>query len=211
MIPTAPGRRKWNGPACRVTGLAITALLLGAAGPPTDPDWPCVQRLVPTVTASTLWGGHDAPDDWRADPRLATLVPQLAQRTLPAADAAKTLDAFTATVPEAERPALLPRLFQGLVDETNTQRTDVIDRLHGITRHQRQLTETVSHVTAELRALPKDAPVMERDAVVSRRALMIREYEEIERTIRYACEAPVQMESKLGVLAQSLDRALAHP
>jgi len=170
-----------------------------------------VQRLVPTLTASTLWGGHDAAGDWHADPRLAKLVPDLARRTLPADAAAKTLDQFTATVPETERPTLLPRLFQGLVDETNAQRADVIDRLHGITRHQRTLTDTVSRVTAELRALPKDAPVMDRDSVVSRRALMIREYEEIERTIRYACDAPVQMEAKLGVLAQHLDQALAHP
>ena len=55
----------------------------------------------------------------------------------------------------------------------------------------------------------RPATVAQREEVVSRRAFLIREYEEIDRTIRYACEVPVQMEAKLGVLAQTLQRGLA--
>ena len=76
-------------------------------------------------------------------------------------------------------------------------------------RRQRALTELVSKITAELRALPADAPSTQREEIVGRRAFLIREYEEIERTIRYACEVPVQMEAKLGTLAQALQRGLA--
>lgn len=183
----------------------VPLLFLMGAGPPPDPDWPCVQRLVPTLTASTLWGGHVASGDWRADPRLAAKIPILARRTLPAPDAAAALATFVATIPEPERPALLPLLFQGLVDETNTQRAEVIERLRERARHQRLLTETVSRITGELRALPTDAPAAVREEITSRRTLMIREYDEIERTIRYACEVPVQMEAKLGTLAHTLD------
>lgn len=193
----------------KAAGLALLALTLGGAGPRADPDWPCVQRLVPKLTAGTLWGGHDAAGDWRAEPQVAAVVGTVAPRGVSARDGAGQLDQFVATVPAADRANRLALVFAGLVDETNQQRIQVIDRLHGIARRQRGLTEQTSQVTAELRALPADAPAPQREEIVSRRAFMIREYEEIERTIRYACEVPVQMEAKLGTLAQTLQRGLA--
>lgn len=192
----------------RVMLLGVFALAIGAAGPPADPDWPCMQRLVPTLTASTLWGGHDAAGDWRADPAVAAVVAAVAPRGVSAADGTARLDQFVATVPAADRPAVSAQVFAGLVDETNVQRSQIIDRLRDIARRQRTLTELTSRVTVDLRALPADAPAAQREEIVSRRGFLIREYEQIERTIRYACEAPVQMEQKLGVLAQALQRGL---
>ncbi len=193
----------------RIAWLGVSAMALGAAGPPIDPNWPCVQRLVPSLTASTLWGGHDAAGDWRANPQVATVVAAVSPRGISAQDGAARLDRFVATVPNADRPAQLALVFAGLVDETNLQRAQVIERLRGIAQRQRTLTELTSRITAELRALPVDAPVGQREEIVSRRAFLIREYEDIERTIRYACEVPVQMEAKLGTLAQTLQRGLA--
>jgi hypothetical protein len=189
--------------------LGLAAFTLAAAErPPADPDWPCVQRLVPTLTAGTLWGGHDAGADWRTDPRVAAVVTAAAPRAVSAKEAATRLEQFVATVPTAERPAVLAQVFAALIDQTNVERAEIIERLRGIARRQRTLTEMTSRVTAELRALPPDAPAAQREEVVSRRAFLIREYEDIERTIRYACDAPVQMEAKLGTLAQVLQRGL---
>jgi len=194
----------------RAVSVVAAALVLGAAGPPAgNPDWPCVQRLVPTLTASTLWSGQEATGDWRADPPVATVVKAAAPRTVSAEAGAAMLDRFVAAVPVADRPAVLAQVFAGLVDETNAERMVVIDRLRGVARRQRALTEVTSRVTAELRALPPDAPTTQRDEVVSRRALIIREFDGIERTIRYACEVPVEMEAKLGTLARVLERGLA--
>ncbi len=193
----------------RAAGLGLLALALGAAGPPVDPDGPCVQRLVPKLTAATIWGGHDAAGDWRADPLVAAAVAAAAPRGVSAQEGAGQLPRFVATLPGAERPAQSALLFAGLVDETNQQRAQVIDRLRATARRQRALTELTSKITAELRALPADAPAAQREEVVGRRAFLIREYEDIERTIRYACEVPVQMEAKLGTLAQTLQRGLA--
>jgi hypothetical protein len=186
--------------------LGVSALGLAAAGPPVDPDWPCVQRLVPILTASSLWSGRPAAGDWRADPKVAAIVAVVAPRGVSAQDGVARLDRFVTTLPAPDRPMVAAQVFAGLVDETNVQRAQVIDRLRGIARRQRLLTEMTSGITAELRALPADAPAAQREEIVSRRALLIREYEEIERTIRYACEAPVQMEAKLGALAQALQR-----
>lgn len=187
--------------------LGFAMVSLGAAGPPpADPDWPCVQRLVPTVTATTLWSGHEAPGDWRADPRVAATVMATAPRGVSTQAATARIKQFVATLPVADRTVVLSQVFAGLVDETNVQRSQIFDRLRGISRRQRMMTELTSRITAELRALPADAPAPQREEIVERRALLIREYEEIERTIRYACEVPVQMETKLGALAQLLQQ-----
>lgn len=189
--------------------VGVAALALGAAGPPAaDPDWPCVQRLVPTLTAGTLWPGHETAGDWRADPQVAAAVSDAAPRIKPVPQAVARLDAYAAAVPAADRPAALSLLFTGLVDETNRQRADVIERLRGIGRRQRALTEITGRVSDELRALPPDAPAAAREEIVQRRGFLIREYEEIGRTIRYACEVPSALEARLGSFAQALQRDL---
>ncbi len=189
--------------------LAVLALLACAAGPPSkDPDWPCMQRLVPTLTPGTIWGGHDAAADWRSDPKVADLVARVAPRSRPRDAGAADLKAFAATVPAAERPATLAMVFAGLVDETNAQRAQVIDRLHGVARRQRELTGVAATVTTQLHSLPEDAPAADREEIASRRAFIIRDYEEVGRTIQYACDVPVQLEARLGTFAQVLQAAL---
>ena len=188
--------------------LLVGAVLLGAAGPPADPDWPCVQRLVPRLTAGTLWGGHPAKSDWRSDPQIAAIVQRVAPRSVSAERGVAELDTFAAAIPAPARPDVLADVFAGLVDETNEQRGEIIGRLREITRRQRALAEAASRVGTELTALPDSTPTAQRTEVTDRRALLIREYEEIERTIRYACEVPVRMEAKLGRLAQALQRQL---
>lgn len=190
---------------------AVMLLGLCAAGPaPADPDWPCVQRMVPKVTASTLWSGYEAAGDWRDDARVAAVVRAAAPRSVSVQAAVAAVDAFIPTVAVPERAAVLPLVFAGLVDETNAQRAQIFERLRGITRRQRLLTATTSRITGELRALPPDAPALQRQEIVERRLLLIREYEEIERTVGYACEVPVQMETKLGTLVQTLQRGLSN-
>ena len=209
LTPTFSRRERGKAADIGRIGIVAASLLLAAAGPPpVDPDWPCVQRLVPVLTAGTIWAGHDAAGDWRADPAVAATVAAAAPRIRPLPQAVATLDAYASTLPADGRPAALSLLFAGLVDETNRQRTEVIERLRGIARRQRSLTEITGRVTAELRALPPDASAAVRDEAVQRRAYLVREYEEIERTIRYACEVPGALEARLGSFAQALQRDL---
>lgn len=190
--------------------LGACTLLLCAAGPASgaDPDWPCVQRLVPNVTLGSLWGGPPPSGDWRQDPAVATIVTAVVPRNRPVESGTAKLEAFVATVPLPERPAKLALVSAGLVDETNVQRTQAIERLRDVARRQRGLTEATTRVTAELRAAPKDAPAGTREEIVGRRAMMIREYEEVGRVIGYSCEVPVLLESRLGQFLQVLQRGL---
>ncbi len=197
---------RWRPP---LGALIAVTLLLGAAGPPPkDPDWPCVQRLVPNLTAGTFWAGHGAAPDWQSDPAVVELVDRVAPRSRPADAANADLKTFALATPAAHRAARLERVFTGLVDQTNAQRLQVIERLRGVARRQRDLTGMVAQVTAQLRALPADASETDREEVTTRRQFLIRDYEEVGRTIRYACEVPVQLEARLGSFAQTLQASL---
>lgn len=187
----------------------LLVLAVGAAGSPVDPDWPCRQRLVPTLAAGSIWTGPPAASDWRSDARVATLVGHVAPRSVAPEDGASLLKAFAATLQPGDRQRLLPMVFAGIMDETNAQRSEVIERLRDIARRQRDLTATETRVTAELRSLPETASTADKTEVISRRAFLIRNYEEVGRTIRYACEIPVQLEARVGTYAEVLRSALA--
>jgi hypothetical protein len=202
---------------------AVRALLggaaLGAAGAAAgsaaaaprrgeDPDWPCVQRLVPQLTAAAFWRGPapEAAGDWRADPEIAELVRRIVPRRVPVEEGEAALAAFASTAGEA-RPRLLTLVFAGLLEETNSERAALIARLKDLGRRQRELATLASEATEELHRMPADAggDVAERRADLEQRfAFVTRAFEGGPRTLRYACEAPVQLEARLGSYARKL-------
>ena len=183
----------------------VMAGMAHAAPPVKDADWPCVQRLMPSLSAGTYWSGPAAEADWRTDPAVASVVAQAAPRTVPQDTALATLDGFVEALPTDGKPARLAELFAGLVDETNRQRDSVIDRLHALTRRQREITALVGDVT---RTLSHEDDPAKREEMTGRRVFLIREFDEAQRTVRYACEVPVQLEARLGAFGRALDGAL---
>ncbi len=79
-------------------GLALLALCLvgssRAQAPAPNPDWPCAQNLVPTLTAGSYWDGK-VPDhtSWRDDEKMFTLVTDIVDRDTPEADGLAKLNA----------------------------------------------------------------------------------------------------------------------
>ncbi|HWK46289.1 MAG TPA: hypothetical protein VNT30_16330 [Stellaceae bacterium] len=197
--------------------LALSALLFAgippahAAIPGQNPDWPCQQRLIPLLTADTFWNGPlPSGQDWRADPRVAAVVSETAPREVPLREGHAKIAAFAKHLKPAERRTLLPVLFIGIVDETNRQRGEIIDRIEELTRRQRELGDRVAQIAAELGAIPPDATgeaAGRRAEIVQRRDFVIRGFEETQRTMRYACEVPVELEARLGDYARTLQAA----
>src|SRR5215831_3281826 len=102
-----------------------------------DPDWPCQRRLVPKLTAAAYWNGPlDVRGDWRADPEIAGLVRQLAPRHVTAEEGLNAIAAFTNTASE-DRTHRIALAFSGLLEETDHERADLIERLRQIGRRQR--------------------------------------------------------------------------
>jgi hypothetical protein len=78
-----------------------------------------------------------------------------------------------------------------------------VDRLRALTRRQREISQIIESI-----AIPSAiADPATRDEVAQRRDFLMRQFQETERTVRYACEVPVQLEARLGAFGRVLDTA----
>jgi hypothetical protein len=188
----------------------LAAALLSAAPRSEDPDWPCLQRLVPGLAAAAYWSGPlDARGDWQADPEIAALVRRIAPRRVSTEAGLAEIESFAKSV-DVDRPRRLALVFRGLLEETNRERAGLISQLTQMGRRQRELAELVGRLADELRSIPPDATggaAQRRIDLQQRHDFTARNFEEIRRTVRYACEAPVELDARLGAWARALQAA----
>ena len=194
-------------------GLAIVGAVNANSAPPRaeDPDWPCQQRLVPKLTAAAYWNrpALESIGDWRADPEISDLVRRLAPRRVSTQEGLSEIAAFVRTESN-ERPRRLALVFRGLLEETDRERAGLIEELKEIGRRQRELADLVARLATELNSIPPDArgeAAAKRIDLQQRHDFTVRNFEEIQRTIRYACETPVELDARLGAWARALQEA----
>ena len=192
-------------------GLALVAAVNAQSAPPRgeDSDWPCQQRLVPKLTGAAYWNGPEGLGDWHVDHDVADLVRRLAPRQVPAHKGLSEIAAFVRTVSD-DRPRRLALVFRGLLEETDRERASLIEELKEIGRRQRELADLVARLATELNAIPPDAQgeaAVKRIDLQQRHDFTARNFEEIQRTIRYACETPVELDARLGAWARALQEA----
>ena len=197
----------WPGPCLGV----LAVVLIAAATPQSeDPDWLCQQRLVPRLSAAAYWSGpFEAPGDWRADPEIADLVQHLAPRRVTTQEGLDAIASFTQNV-SGDRPRHLALVFRGLLEETDRQRAELIEKLKQIGRRQRELADLVARLADELRSIPAATAgeaAAKRVDLQQRHDFTTRNFEEIQRTTRYACEMPVDLDARLGAWARALQTA----
>jgi len=179
-----------------------------------DPDWPCQQRLVSKLAAAAYWNGPpvESLGDWRADPKVADLVRRLSPRRISTEQGLAEIGAFTRTLSD-DRSRRLALAFRGLLEETDRERSALIEQLKQIGRRQRELADLVARLAAELDAIPPN-PTGEAAArrvdLQQRHDFTARNFEEIQRTIRYTCEAPVALDARLGAWARALQEGSPH-
>lgn len=210
------GRRgSADGTGRRAALLAICVLC--AAGPAraagTEPDWPCIQRLVPQVSAGMVWAGPDLEDvaDWRSDAEIADLAGRLADRALPVREAEYRLEVFADTQ-GTDKDRRLTMLFAGILDKVNAERTSVIEGIRRYARRQQALAKRIEGMLAEVDALPREGATPAQEA---RRAELneqitwdTRIYEERERSLTYICETPVLLEQRVFALGRAIQYLL---
>ncbi len=189
--------------------LLMLAILLahrgGAAAPGTDPDWPCAQPLVETVSAAMLWRGPplDAEIDWQSDPAAATLAGAILPREVATADGLAAIAAYLGQHRQARQAAIL-RAAAGLLQENNLARAKLLAQIKNLAVRQRGLADIVAALNHE-RALPDrfdDAELLERWNF-SRRS-----FYEMQQTLRYVCEIPAQLDRRLGQYLDALAAGL---
>ena len=211
---------------------AIAILALGASGsiasaqPKPDADWPCAQRKVATLGSGAVWTGPDvaAAGDWGNDREAAQLARKLASRRIELKDADELLDAFAAQTPDkAERDNRLTRVFAGVFEVINGERSTVVNGISRYAQGQRRLAERIRDEADKVSAA-KDSPSQasgDESATEARKASAKeaadletqfnwdrRIFQERNGQVSYVCEVPQLLEQRLGDLARKIQARL---
>ena len=148
----------------RAAALLLALSVIGPdarAAPPADTkDWPCQQRLVPTLGSGAFWTAPPLQDagDWRQEPRAVELVERISPRRVSAEEGVAAITEFAAALDtDPHKDRLLMLAFSGLLETTNRDRADVISRLMELGHRQHDLADIASKANAELRALPPES------------------------------------------------------
>jgi hypothetical protein len=176
-----------------------------------DPNWPCQQRLVPKLAAASYWSGSslDNIGDWHADPAVADLVRRLAPRRVTTEEGLAEIAVFARTL-SGDRQRRLALAFRGLLEASDRERVGLIEELKQIGQRQRELANLVARLATELDATAANATgeaAARRIDLQQRHDFTARNFEEIQRTIRYACETPVALDARIGAWARALQAA----
>jgi len=120
------------------------------------------------------------------------------------------ISSFARTL-SGDRAPRLALVFRGLLEETDRERADLIERLKQIGRRQREIAELAGRLASELDAIapdPTGETAAKRTDLQQRYDFTARNFEEVQRTIRYACETPIALDARLGAWARALQTAL---
>jgi hypothetical protein len=192
------------------------ALLAGTAAaqgqPRIDPDWPCIQRRVPTIGARAVWSGPDleAAGPWASDAAAAALAQKLASRRTPVDEIDGLLDAFVKEA-GADKATRLTRVFAGVLELVNNERDRVLSGITRYARGQQRMAERIRDEADRISAV-KDAPAtqtpQELHELETRFTWDKRIFEDRSQSLTYVCEVPVLLEQRLGEIARRIEARL---
>lgn len=188
-----------------LTALAVAnwSTRLDAAGE--NPDWPCIQRLVPEIAPGMIWSGPpiDTIEPSAHEPVIDELAGDLAARRVPLEDAEAQIAAFADSLAADQKNAQLTRLFSRALDIINRDRASLVQGIGKYARGERALAEKIAAQNAKLAELPKDQ-VIERDTLIAERDWDIRIYDDRRGSLTYLCDQPVLLEQRAFALARAI-------
>lgn len=194
--------------------LAALGLLAGPAlaQPKGDPDWPCVQRKVSTLSPGTVWTGPDLAEagPWGDDFEAAQLAQKIASRRTPLDEVDPLLDAFAQSA-GPEKDKRLTRVFAGVFEVLNGERNKVVAGIGRYAQGQRRMAERIRDEADKISAtkdgpsaqdardMPKEASELETKFAWDRRI-----FQERSQSLTYVCEVPTLLEQRLGEIARRI-------
>jgi|TARA_B100002003_G_C13940509_1_gene456426 hypothetical protein len=208
-----------TGPIRKFTFSLLTATVLiclnsALARAYEDPDWPCIQRLVPEISAAAIWDGppiDDALGAWREKPAIRDLVARLAARHTNSEQAERNITAFVKTLKNGKKNPALTMLFAGLWVAFNDKRRTMIEGIKRFARQQLDRANRIEKKLLDLDRISANTTADDRAKIEGLHhdmALEVRIFEDREKSIRYLCEQPVKIESILGGLARTISSQL---
>lgn len=192
---------------------AQDASAAGQGGGQTEANkWPCVQRKVDKLTSAQIWDGPpvDEISNWWEDKEVSKLVRYLISRRIPMEEAEAAIEKFAATMPEgAERDKRLTLLFAGILKETNSSRSTIIDGIERFQSRQLARASKLEEESTEIAALRKRQAAGEDLKEKIEKALQeydwnARVFKEREANLPLACEIPVEIEQRAFALGRAI-------
>lgn len=176
----------------------------GAVAAERDPDWPCVQILVPTLSPGQIWSGpaiDGKQGAWRDIPGLEPVLTRALDRSVEVEQAEAAIDRFAESL-GPDRDATLTALFAGLFDALDRERGQAIAAIRRYGQQQRALLDRIDEGMGRLQTLAPDAPEATalKDDIAWRRRIL----DERRRYQTAICEQPVKLEQRLGRLARAI-------
>lgn len=202
--------------AAAVLMVCLTGPALSASN--TDPDWPCVQRKIPTLSAGMMWAGppidEKAEKVWNADSALGALVARISARRTTMDDAAKLIADYASGLDARSKSEKLTALFAGVLSTINSERAQIMTGITKYTRKQQQLADSIRETrkafTAALKIKPKTdesrKTVRELEQKLSWQS---RIHQDRERSLQFVCESPVILEQRAFALAREIANLLS--
>lgn len=196
--------------ALLVTLLALLPIAVNANDP--DPDWPCIQALVPVVEIGVLWPEVLPESDlgqWKGDKRVASMVRQLGDLR-EYSDAERLLvEQFVEATPAEEKRSTLNRLAEGTLALANQRRSLYIK---GIKKYTRQQTAIASQIEEGLNKLAKleaeNVQSPERDELATTMDWHQRVFDQREHSMVALCDQPVSVELTTSDILRDLAQYL---
>ncbi len=185
----------------------------GAGRATPDPDWPCRQILVATISLPAVWSGPSIDAvKWRGDAGIVDLVTRLVARRMPLDEAERAIDDF-AKSKSADKEAQLTALFAGLFETLDGERAQVIDGLRRFGHRQKELAAKIREENAAIQSgsagsSPNQVDGSDQKADTDALALDLRLFEERRQALTYVCETPTLIEQRLFALARAIQNNL---
>ncbi len=185
-----------------------------AEGTEGSPDWPCIQRKVPTISAAQIWDGPPIDDVKvvEGDEKITELTTYLQSRRIPLEDAEKAIKAYAESFPEAERDQKLTQLFATFLAKINADRRFVMDRVEDFQRRQKaraeeleregqKLAESNQEIPAQDQLGPRDTKLTAEQQEYNWNA---RIFQERQQNLTVACDIPVLIEQRAYEVSQAI-------
>ncbi|MDR4307839.1 hypothetical protein IHQ68_14540 [Chelatococcus sambhunathii] len=178
-----------------------------------DPDWPCVQVKVPTMSYGQMWAGpplEDAMKKWRDDPQVDDLVDILVARRTKMEDAKEAIAKLAKDAGD-KADEKLTLLFAGVFDELNSQRSQIMAGIERYSQKQRSLAERIKSESLRIAEKPQDMASQNSPEALKEQEQLnwdTRIYEERSQSLTYVCETPVILEQRAFDLGREIQSHL---
>jgi len=177
-------------------------------------DWPCIQRLVPTVEAAVLWPGdinESISGTWKKDGEIFELARKLGDLDEVSDEIRTTIESFASKQSSEDLEARLNMLADGVLNVANERRSLFIDGIKRYTRQQTAVAEQIEEHLNKLNDLDV-AKVAANDPARQEIEQTVhwhqRVFEKREKAISALCDQPVAVEENLGEVLRDIAQYL---